>query len=228
MNEKGGILFSKKAKSNITEYIETNYSKEINNLKIETPIYNKNKFRSKIISKKNNNLYFYVTYHKGKLTDTYKNDYIEGKSLLNYLNKKLGKEITTKTKKKISVYSISKLNNFTEEVQKRIINEDSLINLKYYYIEYEIKIDEWNEKKITDEISNYLNIIYKNNITPKYQNITITSKTDITKSIKINNITEDFINNKIKNKIINDIINNNNSQLLKDYKITYKYLNEEE
>ena len=228
MNEKGGTLFSKKAKKNITEYVEEKYNSEINYLKIKSPTYNKKVFKSKIISKKNKNYYFYVIYHKGKITDTYKKDYLEGKSILNYLDKKLEKEITTKTKKKTTVHPISKLNNFTEQVQERIINEESLLELKYYYIEYELEIEKWDEKTITEKISNHLNIINKKKITPKYQNITIISKTDITKAIRINNITEELINNKMKNNIINDIINNNNSKLLKENKITYKYLNEEE
>ena len=44
-------------------------------------------------------------------------------------------------------------------------------------------------------------------------------------SVEINNITEDFINNKDNIQIIDDIIKDNNSKLLNDNKITYKYLN---
>ena len=52
----------------------------------------------KITCKKNKDLYFYLTYKNGKITDTYKEDYLEGKSLLNNLNNKMTKEINNKTK----------------------------------------------------------------------------------------------------------------------------------
>ena len=60
-------------------------------------------------------------------------------------------------------------------------------------------------------------------MTPKSYTITITNKNDITESIEIKNITKE-----VSKEIINDIINDEKSDLLKENKITYKYLNQED
>lgn len=228
MNEKGGIIFSKKISTNINNYLDTNYNDISNNIKKGKTEYIKGQFITKVYSKENKNHFFYITYSKGKINDTYKKDYLEGNSILEYQNNIIKKTIKQTTDLDCNVNSIAKLNAFTEIVQKNIINGNNLTELKYYYIEYNINIDNWTTDNILKEITNNIKILEKNNITPKYQNITITSKNDITKSIKINNIQNSFINNGMKHEIINDIINNNNSILLKENKITYKVLNEEE
>mgnify|MGYP003318804429 CR=1 FL=1 len=48
---------------------------------------------------------------------------------------------------------------------------------------------------------------------------------EITESIEISNIDNDFINNEYKEQILSDIINNKKSDLLDEYKITFKHLN---
>ena len=60
------------------------------------------------------------------------------------------------------------------------------------------------------------------------QKFVLINKTDTTNVIEITNITEEFINNNNKEQIIKDVISKNDSQILKDNKIKYKYLNEEE
>ena len=79
-------------------------------------------------------------------------------------------------------------------------------------------IDKWDKETITNKINNFLDNF--TNITPKSYTITITNKNDITESIEIKNITK-----KVNKDIISDIINDEKSDLLKDNKITYKYLN---
>ena len=85
-----------------------------------------------------------------------------------------------------------------------------------------------SSKNIIDEITKNININTEKNITPKYYKIIIINKDDTTNVIEISNITENFLTNNNKEQIITDIINKNNSQLIKDSKIKYKYLNEEE
>ena len=68
--------------------------------------------------------------------------------------------------------------------------------------------------------------VQKEEIYPKYYVFIINNTNEITKSIEINNIQEDFINNPNREDIIKDILNNNNSKLLNDNNITFKYLNE--
>ena len=62
-------------------------------------------------------------------------------------------------------------------------------------------------------------------ITPKYYVITIIKADEITKSIRISNITDDFINLNNKEEIIDDILNEKETDRLEKSKITYKYEN---
>lgn len=225
LNEKGGTLFLSKAKNNINTYIDENYSQIKDNIKIESVKYKDRSFTAKIVSKDNKNLYFYITYKDKKITDTYKKDYLEGNSYLTYIDNKLEDTIYNKTNQKCKVKAISTLDNYTETVRENILKENDLLTLKYYYIEKELQINEWNAKEISDEITKYISLNLSNNITPKYYRIIITDSKDVTKSIEISNITEEFINNN-NEQTINDIINKNKSTELNNSKIEYKYLNE--
>ncbi len=225
INENGGELFIEKANKKIDNYIEANFQTTINSFNTEKTKYKNTIYSRKITSKKNKNHYFYINYDKKEVTDTYKKDYEEGKTILNYLNKKIEKEIKKKTKETCKVFPVGKLNNYSEKVQERIIKEEDLLELKYYYIEKELIIDKWNKKDITIEIEKLIKTMKNNNITPKYYVITITSKEDITKSIEITNITEDFINLNNKEEIINNILEDKETNILKENKITYKYNN---
>ena len=222
MNEKGAELFSSQIENKINQYLDSNYSSldfVKSNIRIDKTL-----FSMKISSKENKHLYFTVSYQNKNIKDTYEKDYKEGTTLFNYLKEKQQTEIKEKTKEIVKVEPVTTLDQYSESVQKQIIKEDNLLSLRYYYIEKEIKT-EWKEESITQEITDFINTMINNIITPKYYNIVITDKEDITKSIKINHLTEDFINNNNKNDIIRDIMNNDNSNLLKENKITYKVLN---
>lgn len=225
MNEKGGALFKTKVSEKIDSYLEENYSNLMNSTQKEDIKVVKNEFEKKITSKKNKNLYFLVKYKQKKISDTYKNDYEEGKTLLTYLNQKLEKKIYNLTKTNCKINSITTLNKYSERVQERIIKEDNLLELKYYYIEKEFAINEWNEKNIVKEIESFIKVMKQNKITPKYYVITITNDKEITTSIKISNLTEKFIELDNKEAIIKDILNNKNTENLKENKITYQYIN---
>ena len=102
-----------------------------------------------------------------------------------------------------------------------------MYSLKYYYIEKELQINNWTPQDISNEITSYINLNIGNNIHPKYYKIIVTNNKDITNSIELSNITENFVSND-NEKIINDIINKNDSNELKNSKIKYRFLNEEE
>ena len=172
----------------------------------------------KVESKENKHHYFYINYYNKKITDTYKKDYIEGKNLLNYIKKKLKKDINTKTNINCDVEITSTLDKYTNIVREKIIKEDNLLELKFYIIKKELIIDKWDEETITNKINNFLSNF--TDITPKSYTITVTNKDDITESIEIKNITKE-----VSKEIINDIIKDEKSDLLKENKITYKYLN---
>ena len=61
-----------------------------------------------------------------------------------------------------------------------------------------------------------------NHITPKYYEITVTNKKEITTAVKISNITEDFLVNGNSETIISDILN---KKEISNSEITYQYQN---
>ena len=178
----------------------------------------------KVTSRENKNLYFYITYNNDKITDTYKKDYLEGNTIINKIKKDLEKDISNNLKIKTNVEIDTKLNDFTDQIKEKIINED-IKKIKIYYIETNINIDKWNNESITQDINSIINKIYSKDYNPKYINITITNNNDITESYKINNLNKDFINNKSNIQIISDIINEKETSLLKENKISFKKLN---
>ena len=137
-------------------------------------------------------------------------------------------DIRKKTSTSVKVSIISTLDKYTSLVQDKIITEDNLLELKFYNIEKDLTIKDWTSKEILTSISELVTKCQNNNITPKSYTFTITNSKDITQSIQISNITEEFINSKDNEQIINDILEDNNSKLVKNNKIKYKYLNEEE
>ena len=107
-------------------------------------------------------------------------------------------------------------------IKERLLKEDDLIHLKIYNIEKELIIEKWNSKDITNNITNLINTYNGYNITPKHFQIRITNKEDITESITIKNIKNNFVSIQNNEQIIKDILNNNNSKLLKQNEITYE------
>ena len=223
INEKKNIILIPKIEKKIDSYIEENYNdlKNINKSKITIK---NNKYIVKISSEKNKNLYFYITYSNNKITDTYKKDYLEGKTLLNKIEKNLEEDIFNKINIKSKVIIDNKLNNYTDQIKEKIIKED-IKEIKIYNIETSTNINKWNKNDITNNINTIINKIYSNNYNPKSISITITNNEDITESYKINNLNKDFINNKSNTQIINDIINNKETNLLKENNISFDKLN---
>lgn len=225
VTEKAGDLLIPKVKNKMEIYLSENYSNIKDNLIIDNITYKNLKYKAKVISQKNKDHFFYIYYSKRNITDTYKNDYLKGNQLLKKIKQNLNKEIKNKTNISTKTEIISDLNKYTDKVQERIIQEENLSQLKFYYIKKELLIESWTVKDISQEIEFFINSINSKNITPKYYKITITNKEDITQSIEISNLTEKFLTNKYQEQIINDIINDSNSLILKQNKITYKNLN---
>ncbi len=222
IKEKKNIIFLPKIKNSLNEYLTTNY----NSLNIKTgQIKNKgNKFTMKVTDKTNNHLYFYITYYNKQITDTYKEDYEEGKTFLNYLNKKIETIVKDKTNQTVKININNTYNNFSPKVKELLIKEENLETLRIYTLEKEITTS-WEEKEITNSITTTMTTLEQENITPKNYTFVITDLHDITKSIKIYNITTKNIENNNLSIIINDIINNKQTDILSENNITYEYLN---
>ncbi len=222
VKEKSTTLFLPKIESSINEYITDNYS-SLNVTKGKVT-YKDDKYTMKVTDKFNKNLYFYVTYSNKKITDTYEKDYLKGQSIITYLNKKIETSIKEKTNKTYKVEINNTYNNFSTKVKETLNKEQNLESLKIYTLKSEITTS-WNTNTITKHISATMTTLNSKNITPKNYSFTITDKTDITKSVIINNLTYELVKNNTLTNIINDIINNEKTTILSDNKITYEYLN---
>lgn len=223
VTEKAGTIMIPKINKKITTYINDNYSDIKDTIKRSKLTYKNTKYTTKITNNTNKNHYFYIYYQNKKIKDTYKKDYLEGKNLLTHIKKKLEKEILKETNTNVKVKIISKLNEYTSTVQERLLKEEDLLNLKFYNIEKELLIENWNSKEISTELSNTIKKYNDDSITPKYYILIINNKSNLKESITIK-LTEDFLINNEKELIIEDIINDKeNSKLLKKYSITYKY-----
>lgn len=225
VTEKAGGVLIPKAKEKMDDYLTENYSSIKDSLILNDVTYKDSTYKAKVTSKKNKNHYFYIYYSMKKITDTYEKDYQNGEQLFKKIKKELTKNIKDKTNINCDIEIISDLDNYTEKVQERLIKEENLSELKFFSLKKELIINNWTAQSISSEIAKLINIINSHNITPKYYEITITNKNDITQSIKISNLTERFLTNKYQEQLINDIINDSNSVILKESKITYKYLN---
>ena len=223
MSEKKDTILIPKATKKIASYIEDKYNKD--DFKLGDVSYKNNKYTMKVSSKENNKRYFFIYYTKTGITDSYQNDYIEGKSFLSNLKKDLEKSIKSIVNTKVTVEIPTTLDQYTDAVRERILNEDNLLELKFYIIKEELFIKEWDPVEIEKQIEQCITKYTNSNITPKSFTIIINNDNEITESIEINNLTTDFINNPSKIEIINDILNDNNSILLKTNKITYVYKN---
>ncbi|MBP5679046.1 MAG: hypothetical protein J6X28_04385 [Bacilli bacterium] len=222
INEKQGDLLKTKVSKKIDEYLETNYENILSNINKEEVKYKNNEFTAKIMSKENKKLYFTVKYKNKNITDTYQKDYEEGKTLLTSLNKSIENTIQEETNIDCKVHEIKPFNKYSEKVQERLLKEEDLIHLKYYYIEKELEIDSWEKEGVTKEIEKVIKPIKEKEITPKYYEITLVNKEDITTTITISNITEEFLELEEKEEIIDDIIHQKNTERVKNSKITYK------
>ena len=221
IKEKQNIIFLPKIENSISEYMNNTYQ----NLSLEKDkVTEKNNvFTMKVKNIKNKNHYFYIKYTKKKITDTYKTDYLEGKTILKHLSTKLEKDIYKETNISYKVSFDNKFNNYSEKVQKLLL-EENIKTLKVYTIEKEITTS-WEINNITKILTDTMTTLEKKQFTPKNYTFIITNEKDITQSVKINNIKSSLINENKLQIIISDIINNNKSNILAENKITYEYLN---
>lgn len=222
VTEKSAPYFSTRIDKKLNEYLKNNYTSIINNFNIGNTNYKNTAYQLKITSQENKDLYFYLKYSNRKITDTYQEDYLEGKTLLTKISKDIEQELNKKYAKNFNVKVLTTLDKFSNQVRSKIIKEENIISLPIYSLETNITTI-WNTQLITTEIQNFHNTLVQDNITPKSYNLTIIDANKENKSIKINNLTKDIIeNNDNLTIIINEILSGKNSDILKENNITYK------
>lgn len=224
INVKNKELLLPKIDKKMQSHIKDKYINISNDIKINKTKFNniKNRYEVKITSKDNKNLYFMVYYKNKKFSDTYQNDYIKGNSLLNYYKKSFLKKLP-KSKKYINTkISFTKdLNKYSSIVKKALIENDDIAKLSIYSITSDIIVSNFNNDSLKSSITNYYKYINNSKLKPKYYNLILTNKEDITKELEINNLSEEVITNNLE-EIVTGIVNNN-KEITKKYNFNYKY-----
>ncbi len=220
VNEKLSPLKIPKITKKIEVYLKDNYEDDLKNLEMEKITYKNLRYETIVKNKENEKLYFKVYYENKKITDTYKKDYLEGKTLIKEKEKEIQNNIKKKTR---TVYKIKldKLNTYSEVKQQELLNSKKPESLELYNIEANVSI----EKLTLENIVNVINIFYENanerSITPKSFTFDITADK---KTLRIENISRNIIESEELKVIINDIIKKKESKILEDNNISYEYL----
>ena len=225
VTEKAAPYLSDKIDKKLNEYIQQNYTSIIKDLKIGNTIYDKTIYQLKITSIENEDLYFYIKYSNKKITDTYKEDYLEGRTLLTKTSNNLEKKLEKKYQQKFKITILTTLNKLSFQVKKQVLN-GNLESTPIYSLQTEI-ISPWNQETIVVNIENLYNTLTQDNIIPKSYNLIIIDQNKEHKNIKINNLSKEIItNNELLSTIISDIINGKNSNFLTENNITYEQIKE--
>lgn len=227
VTEKMAPSFAPRIDKKLNEYIKSNYTSIINDLNIGKTNYKNTVYQLKITSEENENLYFYLKYERKAIADTYEEDYKQGKTLLTKISSDIESDLKQKYKRDFKVIILKSLDKFSDQIKSRIIKEEDIASLPIYSLESKTSAT-WTVQNIKEEIQGFHNRLLQDNITPKSYNLIISDKDKKSKSIKINNLTKNVIeDNELLSTIINDIITGKNSNLLNENNITYEQLKEE-
>ena len=107
--------------------------------------------------------------------------------------KSIEKDVLTKTNEEVEISIDTNLDEFAKTVKEKIINTNSSAysTLKIYTLKKEILTKKFSSKEITESILSFTSLLKKNNITPKAYSFTIINEDDLTKTISLDNLTED-------------------------------------
>lgn len=227
LTEKMAPYYSYKIDEKLNKYLKENYASIINELEIGNTNYKNTEYQLKIASAQNSNLYFYLKYSNKKITDTYQEDYLKGKTLLTNTSNSIAEELEKKYKKNFKITILTTLDNFSNQTKEKIIKEENVSSLPIYTLETDLIIP-MEIENIIKEINSLHNTLQQDNVNPKNYNFIIIDKNKKQKTLKINNLSKDIIeNNEILTTIIYDIINDNDdSNILNKYNITYEQIKE--
>ncbi len=226
VNERISPLRIPKVKEKTSAYLSKNYENILNEVSLEETEYKNLRYQTKVTSNKNKNWYFYIFYENKTFTDTYTADFIEGKTIIEYQENNIRKNIKAKTNTECKANIEKTFDKYTKPIQEQILNSQKLESTKIYTLEIEFKPSIYKSEKIASYITNLSEKMRNKNITPKHYSFIITDSKDETHAIKISNITDDIIKLDNFENIISDILNDKkNSTILNTYNIKYEFLN---
>ena len=222
IKEKSNSIRSNKINKTINNYIDTNYKDLKDEFIIGKTTRKNNLYYKKIVNNKNKYLNFIITYKNNKISSTYKEDYLEGRSLFNVLEKQMNEKLNNINKgdnyKALKVSYDIKLNNCTNNIKNKLIKGNYDLSL---YTINDSKTINLNEVEIQNEIQKLHNYILSLKLNPKNYRLTYTDLNNETKSITIEFNEELLINNINIGKLVIE----NNDQVLNKYSIKINHLN---
>ena len=222
IKEKSESFKKDKANKKIIEYIDTNYKDIKNEFKKDKLKYKNNAYSMKIYNNDNKDLNFTINYKNKKITSTYKEDYLEGKSLFTVLEKtmndKLIKNNSDNYYKNLKITYDLKLNNCTDIIKNKLIKGN--YDLSLYTINDKRSIN-LNSETLQSELIKLHEYIISLKLNPKDYNLTYTDINNETKSINII-VSEETLKNGVD---VGKIIIENDEKSLNLNNIKVKYLN---
>lgn len=225
LNENIAPYFSKKIDKRLNTYLQENYSSIINTLKVGNTNYENTEYRLKVTSKENKNLYFYLKFSDKKITDTYKEDYEQGKTLLTKITKDVENTLKEKYHKDFKITILGTLDKFGPKIKEQILKED-ILSIPIYNLETDITTS-WDIKSIIKNIESFNSTLLNDNINAKNYNLILIDKAKENRSVKIINLNDKLIIDETKmESIINDILKGKKSKLLDDNNIKYEQIKE--
>ncbi len=225
--EKLAPYYTDKIKIKMEEYLNKNYTEEVNNLKLGKITYKAQIYKAKVINKKNKNLYFIITYQNKEIKDTYKKDYLEGKTILSKLEHTLEQKIKNNLDINATITFPLTLNKYMNTTKEKIIN-NSLDEINIYNINLTINssLTEQDNYNLVMEIKNIIEKIHSININPNYYTIKLKSKKQ-NRSLTIKNLTDKTLEQENLTQIINYIMIENEDKIenniIKENNIKYEY-----
>lgn len=224
LNEKSLPYITNKVDTKFKNYLNKNYETALSDFKITKSVYKDDLYQAKVLYKENENLYFTLTYQDKKITDTYKEDYLEGKSFLNTLTKNLEEELKKKYKYTFKINNLNTLDSYNEQIRTFILKNNTFANLKIYTLEISFPTT-WENSELINKISSLHNSLKEDDITPKNYTFIIIDKSDITNYLEIKNLTAKVIeDNTTLEAVVSAIIKKENTEILKSNNISYQYL----
>lgn len=227
VTEKLAPYYTDKIKVKLEEYLNKNYPEEIDNFKLGKITYKAQTYKAKVTNRNNKNLYFTMTYNNKKIKDTYKKDYLEGKTLLSKLENNLEKKIKDNLNINTEIIFPLTLNKYTNKIKENIIN-NNLDELNIYNIKITINssLKYENISNLITEINNRIQEIHSLNINPNHYTIVINSKKE-NKSLTIENLTDRTLTPETLTQIINYIMIEDETSfgknIIKENNIDYEY-----
>lgn len=229
VTEKLAPLYTDRVREKIKDYIATNYNDEKDNLKIEKITYKAQTYQAKVSNKQNKDLYFTITYKNKKITDTYKKDYLEGKTLLTTIENNLEEKIKDKLNIDVTITFPLTLNKYTNQIRENIIT-NNLEKVNVYNIKLSIdgKLRADQIPVITNQIQTLMNQIHELQINPNHYTININHQTE-RKKLTIYDLTDNTIQTQTLTQALYYIMIDNEEEItnkenfLEENHISYEY-----